>query len=126
MTRSALALVAAWFLSLAEPASAQSIWFTPAPRLGQNADYMALFQPNAPWQQVASKVAVFAVGGQFVFTAPDDILRQIFDDIKRRGNRAAHWHSCSYPSGWSCTVRAVALSTSKAMAARQCFALPNG
>lgn len=85
MTRSALALAAAWFLLLMEPASAQSIWFTPAPRLEQNADYMALFQPNAPWQQVASKVAVFAVGGRFVFTAPDDVLRQIFDDVKRRG-----------------------------------------
>jgi hypothetical protein len=84
MIRSALALAAAWLLLLIEPASAQSIWFAPQPRLGQNSDYMDLFQPNAPWQQVASSVNVFAVGGQFVVTAPDDVLRQIFDNVKRR------------------------------------------
>jgi hypothetical protein len=47
---------------------------------------MDLFQPDAPWQQVASKVAVYAIGGRFVSTAPDDVLRRIFSDVKRRGS----------------------------------------
>jgi hypothetical protein len=84
MKNLASALVAAWFL-LMEPASGQSIWFAPQPRLGQNSDYMDLFEPNAPWQQVASKVQVFAVGGQFVIYTPDDVLRRIFSDVNRRG-----------------------------------------
>ena len=72
-------------LVLLEPASAQSIWFAPRPRPDQHPDYLDLFEPNAPWQQVASHVAVFAVGGRFVFTASDDTLRRIFADVKRRG-----------------------------------------
>jgi hypothetical protein len=45
-----------------DPASAfsQEIWF--GPNAG-TVDYMALFEPNAPWRQVSSQVKVLAVAG---------------------------------------------------------------
>ncbi len=66
------------------PLTAQQIWFSPQPRLGAGSDYMDLFHPDAPWQQAASHVAVFEIGGRFLITAPQADLQQIFSDLQRR------------------------------------------
>jgi hypothetical protein len=65
-------------------ADAQSIWFAPQPRPDQISDYMSLFRPGAPWQAAASRVDVFQVGGKFLLKGPEDDLRQMFSELKRR------------------------------------------
>jgi hypothetical protein len=79
-------LLGLWLSGLAvtSSATAQSIWFAPQPRLGEQSDYMDLFRPDAPWRLAASHVEVFAVGGRFLTEAPEADLRQIFSDLKRR------------------------------------------
>jgi len=69
-------------------------WFGPLPPLSTNAgrpfigseDFMALFEPDAPWQQAASHIQVFKLYGEWVaYQATDAELRQVVADLKRRG-----------------------------------------
>ena len=48
------------------------------------ADFMELFLPDAPWQHVASELAVFKLSTQFILSASDDMLRTVFTDLRRR------------------------------------------
>lgn len=79
-------LTALWMLLIIpSQAYAQDVWFAPnPPTRGQRSDFMDLFTPDAPWQQVAAHVRVFSLGGWFAATASDDSLRRIFADLKRR------------------------------------------
>jgi hypothetical protein len=65
-------------------AAAQAVWFDPwAPPNGPK-DYMALFQPNAPWQRAASAVKVFEIPDELVFSASPGDLGLIVADLRRR------------------------------------------
>src|SRR5579863_1761146 len=48
-------------LYAAPPATAQQIWFAPPSGPRGVPDYMALFRPDAPWQQAASHVQAFEI-----------------------------------------------------------------
>jgi len=70
------------------------VWFAPLPPMPTNAgrpfigseDFMALFEPDAPWQTAASRVHVFKLYGEWVaYVATDEQLRQAVTDIRRRG-----------------------------------------
>jgi len=81
----ALWLVAALCLAgFAATARAQTIWFSPAHRADDAADYMAMFRPDAPWQRAASHAAVFEIGGRWASLGPEAELSQLFADLKRR------------------------------------------
>ena len=69
-------------------------WFGPLPPLSTNAgrpfigseDYMALFNPEAPWQKAAGQIQVFKLYGEWVaYQATDAELRQVVADLKQRG-----------------------------------------
>ena len=47
-------------------------------------DYMDLFDESAAWVQAASHVQVFQINAGFVFYTPDDQLKNLFMDLKRR------------------------------------------
>ncbi len=48
-------------------------------------DFMALFQPNAPWTTAASKLHAFGVSTQFVMQGSDADLTTTFNGLKARG-----------------------------------------
>jgi hypothetical protein len=49
-------------------------------------DFMALFEPDAPWQNAAERIQVFKLYGEWVaYQATDAELRQVVADLKRRG-----------------------------------------
>lgn len=50
---------------------------------------MDLFEPDAPWSTGAAKVSVFKLYPYFVGRAPDDVLRKVFADLRRRGIKLA-------------------------------------
>lgn len=67
------------------------VWFAPLdplfrPQLGYGGapDYMALFQPNAPWAHAASRVQVFKIYPQWAEQATDAQLRAQLADLKHR------------------------------------------
>jgi hypothetical protein len=47
-------------------------------------DYMALFEPDAPWHRAASKVQVFQISTQMTLRGSDEQLRAIIDGLKSR------------------------------------------
>jgi sugar phosphate isomerase/epimerase len=51
----------------------------------ERSDYQDLFAPDAPWRAAAAQVAVFKTSTEWVRGAPDEALRQMFDDLRRRG-----------------------------------------
>ena len=76
-------------LQLSPTALSQEIWFGPpaAPvdtRLHRAVDLMALFSPDAPWQQAASHVKVFMLYGSYLSRAPQDEVDRIVGDLNRR------------------------------------------
>ena len=49
-------------------------------------DFMALFQPDAPWLEAAGLIQVFKLYGEWVaYHASDDQLREVVTDLERRG-----------------------------------------
>ncbi len=84
-----LALLAFGVLT-ARGATAQEVWFSPWSASSGPKDYMALFQPNSPWQRAAAHVKVFEISGHTILGQPqtDFIaemdLRNMFSDLKRR------------------------------------------
>jgi len=49
-------------------------------------DFMALFQPDAPWPEAAGLIQVFKLYGEWVaYHASDDQLREVVTDLERRG-----------------------------------------
>jgi hypothetical protein len=64
-------------------------------------DYLDLFRPDAPWAEAGRQLTVFKVGPSFVDSAPDDVLRQAFSDLKRRGI-ALGWEMGAVRSGPDC------------------------
>ncbi|HVH75212.1 MAG TPA: hypothetical protein VM755_09885 [Stellaceae bacterium] len=57
--------------------------FRPAVHSGGAADFMDLFQPNAPWLRAARHTRVFKLYPQFVGHGTDRDLRQVIDGLKR-------------------------------------------
>jgi hypothetical protein len=69
-------------------------WFAPLPPMptGEgrpfigSEDFMALFEPDAPWQVAASHLSVFKLYGEWVaYHASAAQLEQVVQDIRRRG-----------------------------------------
>ncbi|MGH2607364.1 MAG: hypothetical protein ACRDG5_12300 [Anaerolineales bacterium] len=69
-------------------------WFAPLPPMPTGAgrpftgsdDFMALFEPDAPWAEAAARIQVFKLYGEWVaYHASDAQLRQAVEDIRRRG-----------------------------------------
>lgn len=56
---------------------------------GAGADFMDLFQPDAPWRQSSSKVSAFKISMQFASRASDADLAVLIGDLRRRGIRLA-------------------------------------
>ena len=71
-------------LAVLQPARGQSIWFSPRCGRERHADFMELFQTNAPWQQAASHVAVFGLSQWMTAAGPEAELKQIFSDLRQR------------------------------------------
>jgi hypothetical protein len=70
---------------VAASGQAQDIWFVPKSGRAPVADFMALFEPDAPWKSAASHVAVFGMGLPPPKTpGADEKLTQIFADLRRR------------------------------------------
>ena len=65
-----------WF-SATEPPWRQ-VWGFP------DNDYMALFQPSAPWDAAAEHLAVFEVSKRFVHDSSDATLAVVLDGLRRR------------------------------------------
>jgi hypothetical protein len=55
-----------------------------AMRPGEQSDFLALFQPDAPWPHAASTVQVFKIYSQFIWVASDREIRDVFADLQRR------------------------------------------
>jgi hypothetical protein len=76
---------------MAANAAVLQVWFAGLDPISRHAkfpntpsDYMAMFQPDAPWHRAAAAVQVFELGPRFVTEAPDTTLAQVFADLKRR------------------------------------------
>ncbi len=70
-------------------ARAQDIWFAPpaAPpssRLHRAVDLMELFKSDAPWQEAASHIKVFALYASYLSGAPQEEIDAIVADLNRR------------------------------------------
>jgi hypothetical protein len=85
---SALALALS---AVATPALAADVWLIgvdpvtqKARHVTEPADYMGLFQLDAPWEKAASRLAVFKFGTRFVLQSDDAELKMVIDDLKRR------------------------------------------
>ncbi len=70
------------------------VWFAPLPPMtigpGRpfigSEDFMDLFVPDAPWSEAASHIQVFKLYGEWVaYNATDAELKQVVDDLRRRG-----------------------------------------
>ena len=68
-------------------------WFAPLPPLPTSdgrpfigsEDFMALFKPEAPWKESASRIQVFKLYGEWVaYQASDAELRQVVQDLQQR------------------------------------------
>ena len=78
-------------IALYRPVSATDIWFGAARQFVSHlgspdgvSDFMELFEPGAPWQNAAGDVRVFATSSQWLTHGPDDDLRRMFVELKRR------------------------------------------
>ncbi len=74
------------------------IWFAPLPPMATgpgrpfigSEDFMDLFTPDAPWGEAASRIQVFKLYGEWVaYNATDAQLKQVVDDLHRRGMAVA-------------------------------------
>lgn len=67
----------------------REIWLGPQslpPKpLAQDADFMDLFQPNAPWEVAASHTGVFKLYASFLAHASQEQVNAIVSDLNRRG-----------------------------------------
>jgi len=61
-------------------AHSQVVWLSPRPA----ADYLSLFEKNAPWERVSAQVSVIAMPVNFILNRPDGDLQKIFADMRRR------------------------------------------
>jgi hypothetical protein len=68
--------------SAAAFASSAAIWFQPQPAgangaLGRtgSADYLSLFQPNAPWPRVMAHLHAFGLNASWIYSVSDQVLR---------------------------------------------------
>ena len=52
--------------------------------VGEPADFMQMFTPDAPWSTAASKLTAFKISTQFVLRGSDDQLRTFLSDLQRR------------------------------------------
>jgi hypothetical protein len=68
-------------------------WFAPLPPMPTSDgrpftgsdDFMALFEPEAPWKEAAGRIQVFKLYGEWVaYHASDAELRQVVQDIEQR------------------------------------------
>lgn len=73
------------------PALATDVWLSgvyPPPRdrlaPGGNSDFMALFDPNAPWLRAASHVAVFKAPTLFFERSSDEELSKVISGLRQR------------------------------------------
>lgn len=89
-----LSLIAILLLCAEPPARANQpqLWIAGMdPTTGQHtktsagSDFLDLFQAKAPWQHAASLVQVFYVSVKFINNEPNNIVRDVFSDLKRRG-----------------------------------------
>ncbi len=48
-------------------------------------DFLSLFESNAQWSQAGSRVNVFELSKKFIDATPENDLRRVLDDLKRRG-----------------------------------------
>ena len=75
---------------LAPPASAAQspqVWLSgsgPGGRLPGSPDYMATFEPGAPWSRAASVTNVFKVSTNFLAHAPDQALASFVEGLRQR------------------------------------------
>ena len=80
-------------LAVAGPVCAYpQLWFMPMDPVlrpvfhsGGSADFLGLFNPEAPWNHAAEYVSVFKLYPQFLSKASDDDLGLVVGDLKRRG-----------------------------------------
>jgi len=61
-------------------AHSQVVWLSPRPA----ADYLSLFEKNAPWERVSAQVSVIAMPVNFILNRPDGDLQKIFADMSRK------------------------------------------
>ncbi|MBV8140208.1 MAG: hypothetical protein JO121_31910 [Deltaproteobacteria bacterium] len=74
------------FTVLVAPAEPQTVWFSPQSGGSLTVpDYMQLFRPDAPWATAASYVSVMGISQDFFWHRPDDELKEVLADLKRRG-----------------------------------------
>ena len=85
--------------TFARPVDAQTIWLSPQSGNTQPADYMDLFQPNAPWGRAASAVSVFETSLQWVLHGPEPDLRTMFANLRQRGLSLAVGMAAVRPAG---------------------------
>jgi hypothetical protein len=71
-------------LLMGHDASAQPIWFVPKSGNAPVADFMSLFQPDAPWNMAASRIAVFGMALPPRTAQADADLATVFTDLRRR------------------------------------------
>ena len=68
---------------------AREIWLgpqsLPPPPLAQDADFMDLFHPDAPWEVAASHTRVFKLYGSFLGHASQEQVNAVVSDLNRRG-----------------------------------------
>ena len=71
-----------FLLLLVSTTNAQTIWFSP--HFG-TADYADLFRPDAPWQQVGTRISVFSASGyQLLSPSWSNELPNMLADLHRR------------------------------------------
>jgi hypothetical protein len=83
-------LVAVVFAGTPTRTQASEIWMAAAEPIWRTIhgwppnDYMELFTPNAQWQKAAAVVKVFEVSKRFLLESPEQDVRQVISDLKRR------------------------------------------
>ena len=95
-------------LGMMSHAQATEYWMSPGDPYGRGKarpdlaqDFLDLFTVDAPWTAATRQLTVFKVGPAFVDYAPDEILRQVFADLKSRGIALA-WEMGAVPPGRNC------------------------
>jgi hypothetical protein len=68
----------------APPRSSPAIWFSPRSGPNELTELMPLFQPESPWQQVASHIRVFEISGGAARNGSESEIRAIAVNLKRR------------------------------------------
>jgi hypothetical protein len=91
---------------LAQPAAAADVWLAgldPVTRAiaepGASSDFLALFDPAAPWSAAARKVRVLQVPTQFIVKGSDGDLAKTFAGLKARNIALAVASACSTARG---------------------------